>query len=168
MSISIEDLKNTVKDLQKVIDPEPPMKTDVSEKELISQILEASELIEEDDELKELTLQIIDGLKNPLQLIEKEKPSTENEDIKKPTENKKKKSKSKKIQYTRCDAFVDSLSKQPQTRKELIKKANDLYIKNGGKDNLHNSNTWFGIIMPAIIKMDIVIKNDKDKYYING
>lgn len=86
-------------------------------------------------------------------------------------ETKKEKQKTKiKNNYTRSHAFIDALcsSKKGMLRKEIIEKMQYFYNKKTGNVNSNDkkiADTWFGIIMPALLKIGIV-KIDENKKYI--
>ncbi len=63
-----------------------------------------------------------------------------------------------KKKYTRSSALVDSL-KVGGSKKELIEKANQLYVKNGGSDKVQVANALLGYVMPSLLLLEIVEVN---------
>ena len=74
----------------------------------------------------------------------------------------KKSSKATKSSYTRSDALVSAF-KKGGTKKQMVKTANDLYVKNGGGDNENVSTALLGYVLPSLLLLDVVILKD-NKY----
>lgn len=85
----------------------------------------------------------------------------------KPTsEGKPRKTKSKKREekYTRFHALVDALSVTGVTKKEMTEKANKLYIKNGGTDNMHVTCSLLGKVLPVLLLLNVVRETGNGMY----
>lgn len=66
----------------------------------------------------------------------------------------------KKARYTRSHALVDAFKKEG-TKQDLIKRANDLYIKNGGADKIQVAKALLGYVLPSLLLLNVIEKADQ-------
>jgi len=93
---------------------------------------------------------------------QKKKKEVKNKKAQKEKKPFKKKDKSK---YTRSNALVESLpeKEETKTRTQMVNDANQLYIENGGNDNLKVAKALLNYVMPSLLLLRILTK-DKEEY----
>ena len=186
-------LIQTANELNDLINPEPKLSTgeDTTDEEIIRQIIEAAGLLTADDELPEVTQSVLQKVapdimkiltnetveenstevtavveNNEVSVTEVEKPAITEvpESTKTEVPESTKLDKNKIPPRARCIGKV--LIKVPKgTVKDLIKKSDDLYTKNGGKSNLRVSETYTNIVINAFMGYGI-LKRDGKNYEI--
>lgn len=63
--------------------------------------------------------------------------------------------KEKKVRYTRFDSFAAAVKSGIKNVEKLTEKANDLYVKQGGKDNIKESKWAVNVGIQILIKLEI-------------
>lgn len=86
----------------------------------------------------------------------KNAPVKKKEELKKKTPAKKgEPKKEKKVRYTRFDSFAAAVKSGVKNVEKLTEKANDLYVKQGGKDNIKESKWAVNVSIQILIKLEI-------------
>ena len=171
MSVKREDLIKAAKELNDVLGLDPQIKTGkrVTEKELSEQILEAAELILPEDDISEETMRVIKFLKEESveeeedeevdaeeteEQDEEEVENEENVEEEKPAEESKAKTKStarsKSITRIGAAALVIKRAKNFMTIKDLAKRTDELYVKEGGNPNLKRSRYAVNVVVKVL------------------
>jgi len=123
--------------------------------EVEEEVVEEEEVMEEESEVDEEVEKQKKVEKPKGKKKEKKKTEKEPEKLIKKEE--------KTTKYTRSDALIASFSKGGN-KKELIKQANKLYIKNGGSDNPQVAKALLGYVLPSLLILKVV-RVDKEGIY---
>lgn len=181
MDVKMKDLKAVVEELNKVLNLEPELKVKVgmTKVAVIKDIQEAAELLTLEDKLSEKTTHFLDAIHANLDVPQPEKdlvdsPPPEQATPKEQAAPDKAKStkppkavEKKAEKFTRAHAFglaLSELGKEGCTKKELMVKANEIYVGNGGDSNAKQGNTTKIMLTPMIILG--VITELEGKFYL--
>lgn len=86
---------------------------------------------------------------------------------KKKTKATPKKDKADVQKYTRSHALVDAFKMGGGTKQEMIKNADELYVKNGNGGNLNVSEALLRYVMPTLLILGVVSETEKGVYQLN-
>lgn len=178
MDVKMKDLKGVVEELNKVLELEPELKVKVgmTKVAVIKDIQEAAELLTLEDKLSEKTTTILDALQPEKDTVDSPPPEqttpkeqTAPDKAKTTSKTPKKSVEEKAEKFTRAHAFglaLAELGKREEgcTKKELMVKANEIYVGNGGDSNAKQGNTTKIMLTPMIILG--VITELEGKFYL--
>lgn len=93
--------------------------------------------------------------KTPVKKDKKRTPSKKAETKKETPAKKDEPKKEKKLRYTRFDSFAGAVKSGIKNVDKLTEKANALYVKQGGKDNIKESKWAVNVSIQILVKLEI-------------